>query len=305
MGAGGEKPGLTPQMKEQAAAVAAELSGKGPAEGVTEAAPLSEDAEAFAPANSGAVHPKLRQKAAGMSRYATWNGKASLWAAKSRMLVLASTWELTFSLSLPLQLMPEKNCDCCLDLRIFSWLQGCCHDQLMAESRQWCRRAPRWPTSIGLSGSHAGGAAGLGSEPAREGGRAGAGEALGQQHAVGPHRASAHALRGIHSGASQHNRQAGRQAGSAGSGKAEGRRHQLFHGEQRNAHVAVVSLPAVSVAGAARWAALAERSQRPRWQHAGERFALFMLSTLYCACLIPSLGPSQCTVESHLLSCGV
>lgn len=71
MGAGGEKPGLSARMQEQAAAVAAELSGKGPAEGVTEAAPLSEDAEAFAPANDSAVHPKLRQKAAGISRYAT------------------------------------------------------------------------------------------------------------------------------------------------------------------------------------------------------------------------------------------
>ena len=71
LGAGGEKPGLSARMKEQAAAVAAELSGKGPAEGVTEAAPLSEDAEAFAPANDSAVHPKLRQKAAGISRYAT------------------------------------------------------------------------------------------------------------------------------------------------------------------------------------------------------------------------------------------
>ena len=71
MGAGGEKPGLSARMKEQAAAVAAELSGKGPAEGVTEAAPLSGDAEAFAPANDSAVHPKLRQKAAGISRCAT------------------------------------------------------------------------------------------------------------------------------------------------------------------------------------------------------------------------------------------
>ena len=75
MGAGGEKPGLSARMKEQAAAVAAELSGKGPAEGVTETAPLSDDAEAFAPANDSAVHPKLRQKAAGISRYVTWSEK--------------------------------------------------------------------------------------------------------------------------------------------------------------------------------------------------------------------------------------
>ena len=71
-------------MKEQAAAVAAELSGKGPAEGVTEATPLSEDAEAFAPASDTAVHPKLRQKAAGISRYAIWSASTMVWVTSTK-----------------------------------------------------------------------------------------------------------------------------------------------------------------------------------------------------------------------------
>ena len=74
-----EEPGLSAKMKKQAAAVAAELSGKRPAEGMTEAAPLSQDdGEAFLPANDSAVHPKLRQKAAGISRYTIWSVIASL-----------------------------------------------------------------------------------------------------------------------------------------------------------------------------------------------------------------------------------
>lgn len=108
-------------MKKQAAAVAAELSGKGPAEGVTKAAPLlQDDGEAFAPADNTAVHPKLRQKAAGMSRYATWSSKASLWAAMGTNLMLASTCLLILLLSFSLQPLPDKRCARCLDLRQMS-----------------------------------------------------------------------------------------------------------------------------------------------------------------------------------------
>lgn len=66
-----EKSALSPKMREQAAAVAAELSARTPAEGVAKTAPLTrpqEPEEALPPVSESAVHPKLRQKAVGSSR---------------------------------------------------------------------------------------------------------------------------------------------------------------------------------------------------------------------------------------------
>ena len=71
-GAGnGGKTGLSPREKEQAAAVAAELTARTPAEGVAKTAPLThgEGKEEVSPADDSAVHPKLRQKTNGSSRY--------------------------------------------------------------------------------------------------------------------------------------------------------------------------------------------------------------------------------------------
>ena len=71
-GAGNKgKTALTPRMKEQAAAVAAELSARTPAEGVTDTASLTcaeGTEEGLPPVSESAVHPKLRQKTAGSSR---------------------------------------------------------------------------------------------------------------------------------------------------------------------------------------------------------------------------------------------
>ena len=65
--------GLSLREKEQAAAVAAELTARTPAEGVAKTAPLAHaegKEEGSSPAGDSAVHPKLRQKINGSSRYA-------------------------------------------------------------------------------------------------------------------------------------------------------------------------------------------------------------------------------------------
>lgn len=59
-------------MREQAAAVAAELSARTPAEGVAKTASLTHaegKEEGLSPAGDSAVHPRLRQKAGGSSRW--------------------------------------------------------------------------------------------------------------------------------------------------------------------------------------------------------------------------------------------
>lgn len=65
------KTALSPKMKQQAAAVAAELSARSPDEGVAKTAPLVQPEapkESTGLVNDSAVHPKLRQKTAGSSR---------------------------------------------------------------------------------------------------------------------------------------------------------------------------------------------------------------------------------------------
>lgn len=61
-------------MREQAAAVAAELSARTPEEGVAKTALFTQTQateEGLPPSSDSAVHPKLRQKAVGSSRYTT------------------------------------------------------------------------------------------------------------------------------------------------------------------------------------------------------------------------------------------
>ena len=67
----GGKTALSPKMRAQAAAVAAELSARTPAEGVTDTASLTcEDGteEGLPPVSESAVHLNSRHKTAGSSR---------------------------------------------------------------------------------------------------------------------------------------------------------------------------------------------------------------------------------------------